>query len=343
MKNGDEDDFPLPKHFMNMEKTETTETMMTVSAAQRAANRVNARKSTGPKTSKGKAASKLNAVKHGLLAQTVLVRGEQFQESAQGFKRLSLEFYASLAPVGPLEEMLVDEIIQATWRLRRAWRAEGGEIALSVDDGWRQRRNHNPVPLILFQRKASSLTETARLEQSSAGCSYLINCLRKVLLAVRAEGELTEAVLEEFKASVEYDLCLFTTVLSYHQRSGRTGEKEEGETALSEDETPKPAREDTRPTLKEDRAKDKAKVLGLIEREMHRLLLVEEECERREAAEEQTRQAAAVLPTGPVVDRILRYETALERQLYRAMNQLERLQRRRQGEHVPAPVAIQTA
>jgi hypothetical protein len=35
-----------------------------------------------------------------------------------------------------------------------------------------------------------------------------------------------------------------------------------------------------------------------------------------------------------------RYETALENKLYRAMNQLERLQRMRKGETIPAPVTL---
>jgi hypothetical protein len=39
----------------------------------------------------------------------------------------------------------------------------------------------------------------------------------------------------------------------------------------------------------------------------------------------------------------LRYEAALERQFYQALNQLERLQRRRQGETVPAPVSVELA
>ena len=42
-----------------------------------------------------------------------------------------------------------------------------------------------------------------------------------------------------------------------------------------------------------------------------------------------------------MLDKILRYEAALERQLYRAMNQLERLQRRRQGETIPAPLSME--
>ena len=35
------------------------------------------------------------------------------------------------------------------------------------------------------------------------------------------------------------------------------------------------------------------------------------------------------LPTREAVEKILRYETAIERQLYRAMTQLERLQHQR--------------
>jgi hypothetical protein len=40
-------------------------------------------------------------------------------------------------------------------------------------------------------------------------------------------------------------------------------------------------------------------------------------------------------------DRILRYQTTINRQLYQAMNQLERLQRLRKGDHVPAPLNLE--
>jgi hypothetical protein len=39
----------------------------------------------------------------------------------------------------------------------------------------------------------------------------------------------------------------------------------------------------------------------------------------------------------------MRYETMLQRQLHRAMNQLERLQRRRQGEAVPPPLTMEVS
>jgi hypothetical protein len=41
---------------------------------------------------------------------------------------------------------------------------------------------------------------------------------------------------------------------------------------------------------------------------------------------------------GAQMDRILRYETTIQRELVYSLNQLERLQRARRGEHVPAPV-----
>ncbi len=41
-----------------------------------------------------------------------------------------------------------------------------------------------------------------------------------------------------------------------------------------------------------------------------------------------------------VMDRILRYGTSINRQLFQTMNQLERLQRQRKGEAVPAPISV---
>jgi CRISPR/Cas system-associated endonuclease Cas1 len=59
--------------------------------------------------------------------------------------------------------------------------------------------------------------------------------------------------------------------------------------------------------------------------------------EEREDKAETAQQAADVLPSVEVLQKITRYEGALNRELYRAMNQLERLQRRRDGENVAAP------
>lgn len=50
--------------------------------------------------------------------------------------------------------------------------------------------------------------------------------------------------------------------------------------------------------------------------------------------------AQHVIPDREVLDRILRYETAIERNLGRALDRLDRLQRRRKGEPVLPPVSV---
>ena len=51
------------------------------SARKAEANRRNALKSTGPNTPEGKAAVRLNALRHGLLTQQILLPGEDERRS----------------------------------------------------------------------------------------------------------------------------------------------------------------------------------------------------------------------------------------------------------------------
>ena len=97
------------------------------------ANRRNALKSTGPKTSEGKAAVRLNANKHGLRAQEVLLPGED----PEALKELDVNLRAELQPVGEQENLLVDGIVAAHWRLRRLRRVESG-IGVSEKTSSRQ-------------------------------------------------------------------------------------------------------------------------------------------------------------------------------------------------------------
>jgi hypothetical protein len=71
------------------------------SEKQAKANRENTLKSTGPKTPEGKDAVRLNAVKHGLLSQEVLLPGED--EAA--LTELGERVRADLQPVGELEDL----------------------------------------------------------------------------------------------------------------------------------------------------------------------------------------------------------------------------------------------
>ena len=176
-----------------------------------AANRRNAELSTGPRTEAGKRRSRHNALKHGVLASALLVTQGEGAEDRVEFDELLGALRRDLAPVGTLEEMMVERIAVCHWRHKRALRCEAGLV----------RRAFIPDP-------------SRQLEDSMS---------RGVGLGPSLE---LEAIKEHLS-----------------------------------------------------------------------------------------------LPLGAELDRILRYETTIQRQLVYVVNQLERLQRARKGEHVPAPMSVQ--
>jgi hypothetical protein len=86
-----------------------------ISAAQLAANRVNALLSTGPRTEEGRRASSLNAVKTGLTGATVLLPTDDAAE----YQRHIAAYEKELQPVGLEESELVQSLADIAWRLRR--------------------------------------------------------------------------------------------------------------------------------------------------------------------------------------------------------------------------------
>jgi hypothetical protein len=83
--------------------------------SQLAANRANARQSTGPRTAEGKSASSGNGFKSGIYATSLIVRGEDPAE----LDALRDGFYDIYAPEAADERGLVDTLIASEWTLRR--------------------------------------------------------------------------------------------------------------------------------------------------------------------------------------------------------------------------------
>ncbi len=96
------------------------------SVAQIQANRLNAQKSTGPRTPQGTAAASRNAVKHGLLAEQVVIQGEDPEE----FELYRAGMLAELTPVGAVAAMLAERAVGLAWRLRRAERLQSAVFAM---------------------------------------------------------------------------------------------------------------------------------------------------------------------------------------------------------------------
>ena len=84
------------------------------------ANRQNAQHSTGPSTPEGRAAVRLNGLKHGLCAETIVVPGE---DPAQ-FEAMLDAYRAEYQPATPSAEFLVRQVAMADWRLLRLHRIE---------------------------------------------------------------------------------------------------------------------------------------------------------------------------------------------------------------------------
>jgi hypothetical protein len=84
------------------------------------ANRRNARKSTGPKSEKGKANSRMNALRHGLSAEQATLP----HENEDDYEKLRAGMLESYAPQDSAEQALVEELVNAYWRLLRLHRVE---------------------------------------------------------------------------------------------------------------------------------------------------------------------------------------------------------------------------
>jgi hypothetical protein len=126
---------------------------------QQAVNRQNAQKSTGPKTSEGKAVVALNAMKHGLLSRHVHLPDEDEAALVELGKRLR----AHLQPVGELEVLLVDRLVTAAWRLRRVL-----AIETSVFEAYRAKDSPQSPPAslgsVILRDHGDRLTRVLRYE-----------------------------------------------------------------------------------------------------------------------------------------------------------------------------------
>ena len=99
-----------------------------ISTKKLQANQQNALKSTGPRTAEGKAVSRLNSLKHGLLSQEIVIQSGEGSENGEEYKQLLCRLQQDLEPVGILEEILVEKIAICYWRLARVLRSENAEI-----------------------------------------------------------------------------------------------------------------------------------------------------------------------------------------------------------------------
>ena len=104
-----------------------------------AANKANAQKSTGPRTAAGKQRSKLNALRHGLTGQTIVLPSEDLA----AYQRHSQAFLDECQPKGAVETQLVQSLLDTAWQVNRAAAIETNLFTLGITEMEdRVRANH---------------------------------------------------------------------------------------------------------------------------------------------------------------------------------------------------------
>ena len=113
---------------------------MAVSEKQLKANRENAKKSTGPKSSIGKFASSQNSGRSGLYTDLLIVDSAHLKEDRVEFELQLESLRWELDPQTLSQDYMVQKIAICYWRSRRVIAAETAQInnqLNAIDDDWR--------------------------------------------------------------------------------------------------------------------------------------------------------------------------------------------------------------
>jgi hypothetical protein len=97
-------------------------------ARRRQINRTNSQQSTGPKTEAGKRQSSLNALRHGLTGQIVVMPHEDLEAYQRHLKLYKDEYN----PEGVTEADLVQALADTAWRLNRVAALETNLLTLGI-------------------------------------------------------------------------------------------------------------------------------------------------------------------------------------------------------------------
>ncbi len=220
----------------------------------------------------------------------------------------------------------MEKIAVAYWRLRRAYRYEVGLIRKELDtatDDFYSKTN-------LYDEKLNKTDEEIeqQIEQEKEGIEYWKKDKGDLSQMYKAGKPLEE--IYDWEENWEHLYYKFTELVP--------------EDAMDDDEKwIKQLREflNNKAGWSDDQIWQAHIELcyDKIKHHKEQILALEKEKEKNKLKLQVLKKLGGI-PSKDELDRLLKYEGAIERQLYKAMNQLERLQRMRSGDSVPAPVEV---
>src|SRR5271166_5179864 len=330
-------------------------------AAQIEANRRNAQKSTGPKTEKGKARAKLNAVTHGMTARTIIPVLPQ--EDPRELEDRTQQAITAMKPRNPLELDLVCRAVRLSGELDRAERVATAHLAHRVRMATRSgtdtvsaeelKKVHDLGSKLFFQAAigpgySDSTADdypaviVRRLEESAEGCRWLLARWAEILNLLDREAAWGDPEIVRFvgllgKRGIEahFDPELNSLFHAFDALGNRIGHKFWNE---RRDHLPLgyvggfefvPYREIAPPPSDKNAAL--ILICSVIERHVGRLEELLAEHEQIEADEADERYDRAALDCSPAFERHCRYQSARHRELLGTLETLRKMRKEEFG------------
>jgi hypothetical protein len=277
----------------------------TVSIRKVEANRQNALKSTGPKTPRGKAYSGRNAIKHGLFSRQMMDFVSHGEDPTE-YEEILNGLRAKYQPMGTAEELEVERIALCWWRLKRAWRYENAMNHVALRD--------------LGRRELVEQAEWCKERDKEE--DVIIQELQRAAEEIQETQEFPKG-WEELKQRIFAIEPKFEPVWKLLESAAQERLATPAISKLSKQLDPK-----------------ERSVLFAIFTVKSAVIFLEELRDSRNTSVREIAIAQHVIPNSDALDKVLRYETTIERQLGRSVDRLELLQRRRKGETLLPPVSV---
>jgi hypothetical protein len=288
----------------------------------RTANRANSLKSTGPRTKLGKVHSSRNAIKSGVFSKLPVASMKELGEEPAAFERLRESLRRTFGPRDGFEQMLVEDMAEIRWRRQRLMRAEAGIVAsqkrkFEIEREWKVADYGKGLGAVANDMLAADMG-LAALHPSGSNFADITESLQALKYSVESKGFKEE---DSFLLKLVYGEKACYKGRYLINLFNRGCEEAQDESGKSSDEV-----ETTRRVFLETLDKEIASFSKLAELHYARDVEVTEPL-----------KDSHLIPSQEDLDKIMRYEAALERQFERKVQQLVAW-RRAKGEPSPGEI-----
>ena len=270
-----------------------------ISERKKQANRRNAQRSTGPKTTRGKSISRLNSLKHGLLARTVPIRNFPILQISEqkDLEEILSDLNLELCPEGRIEAMLVERIANCYFQLSRVARCQTAHVEIAM-------RKEFFDPSVDLGDRQEQLRAKAKFHQNM---SEVVKTTIEILETDHGLDVVPMARLGRVIVNPDHAFRLSSLNDRLRESKGEANKQTDSSVEKLEEE-----------------------FLRTLHLALSELRDMSEGLESWNNGLQYARFNQHLVPEEGVLRKLQRYDSMLDRQLHRALDRLEHLQRRRQ-------------